>query len=100
MTIGIENLDKIMHFHFNFDACPVHSPFVFVYLTHQNLSTLALFCLNSLAKVNMQSLIYEYCMNKQLVTNSVCGVDKNLENLEDKGCEGNVYDVHWESFPP
>ena len=54
----VENLDKIMHLRFNFDACPMHSPFGFVHLTHQNLSARALFCLNSLAKVNTQLLIY------------------------------------------
>ena len=42
---------------FNFYACPVHLPFRFLHLTHQNLSVLALFCLNSLAKINMQLLI-------------------------------------------
>ena len=47
-----------MHLRFNFDACPMHSPSRFVHLTHQNLSTRALFCLNSLAKVNTQLLIY------------------------------------------
>ena len=47
-----------MHLRFNFDACPMHSPFGFVHLTHQNLSGRALFCLNSLAKVNTQLLIY------------------------------------------
>ena len=52
-------LDKIMHLRFDFDACPVHSPFWFVHLTHQNLSTRALFCLNSLSKVNTQLLIYK-----------------------------------------
>ena len=41
------------------NACPMHSPFGFVNLTHQNLSARALFCLNSLAKVNTQLLIYE-----------------------------------------
>ena len=54
----LENLDKIMHLRFNFDACPMHSPFEFVHLTHQNLSARALFCLNSHAKVNTQLLIY------------------------------------------
>ena len=54
----LENLDKIMHLRFNFDACPMHSPFGFVHLTHQNLSGRALFCLNSLAKVNTHLLIY------------------------------------------
>ena len=47
-----------MHFCFNLDAYPMHSPFRFVHLTHQNLSGRALFCHNSLAKVNMQLLIY------------------------------------------
>ena len=56
----LKNLDNIMHLRFNFDACPMHSPFGFVHLTHQNLSARALFCLNSLAKVNMQLLIYKY----------------------------------------
>ena len=46
-----------MHLRFNFDACPMHSPSGFVHLTHQNLSARALFCLNSLAKVNTQLLI-------------------------------------------
>ena len=36
----------------------MHSPFEFMHLTHQNLSVSALFCNDSLAKVNMQSLIY------------------------------------------
>ena len=49
-----------MHLRLNFDACPMHSPFGFVHLTHQNLSARALFCLNSLAKVNTQLLIYNY----------------------------------------
>ena len=54
----LENCDKIMHLRFNFDACPMHSPFGFMHLTHQNLSASALFCNNSLAKVNAQLLIY------------------------------------------
>ena len=58
----LRNCDKIMHLRFNFDACPMHSPFGFMHLTHQNLSTLALFCHNSLAKVNTQLLIYN-CNN-------------------------------------
>ena len=52
-----ENLDKIIHkfaFHI-FNACPMHSPFLFVHLMDQNLSACALFCLNSLAQVNMRS---------------------------------------------
>ena len=56
----LENLDKIMHLGFNCDACLKHSPFGFVHLTHQNLSAHALFCHNSLAKVNAQLLIYKY----------------------------------------
>ena len=50
-----------MHLRFNFDACPMHSPFGFMHLTHQNFSAHALFCLNSLAKVNTQLLIYNQC---------------------------------------
>ena len=56
----LENLDKIMHLLLNFDAFPMHSLFRFVHLTHQNLSARALFCLNSLARVNTQLLIYNY----------------------------------------
>ena len=37
-----------LHLRFNFDACPVQSPFRFLHLTHQNLSAHASFCLNSL----------------------------------------------------
>ena len=29
----LENCDKIMHLRFNFDACPMHSPFGFVHLS-------------------------------------------------------------------
>ena len=65
----LENLDKIMHLRFNFDACPMHSPFGFVHLTHQNLSARALFCLNSLAKVNTQLLIYNYGETPELYAN-------------------------------
>ena len=54
----LENCDKIMRLHFNFDACSMHSPIGFVHLTHQNLGARALFCHNALAKVNMQLLIY------------------------------------------
>ena len=56
----LKNCDQIIHLRFNFDACPMHSPFGFVHLTHQNFSTHALFCHNSLAKVNTQYLIYKY----------------------------------------
>ena len=52
--------DKIMYLRFNFDACPMHSPFGFVHLTHQNLSARPLFCPHSLAKVNTQLLIYVF----------------------------------------
>ena len=38
-----ENCDKVMHLRFNFDACPMHSPFGFVHLTHQNQSARANF---------------------------------------------------------
>ena len=51
-----------MHLRFNFDVCPMHSPSGFVHLTHQNLSARALFCLNSLAKVNTQLLIYNWSL--------------------------------------
>ena len=53
---------QIMHLRFNFDTCPMHSPFGFMHLTHKNLTTGALFCLNSLAKVNTQLLIYKWTM--------------------------------------
>ena len=56
----LENCDKIMHFRISFDACPMHSPFRFVHLTHQNRGTRALFCHNLHAKVNTQLLIYKY----------------------------------------
>ena len=49
----LEKCDKIMHLRFNFDACPMHSPFSFVHLVR------ALFCHNSLAKVNTHLLIYQ-----------------------------------------
>ena len=53
----LKNLDKIMHLRFNLDVCPVNPPFGFVHLTHQNLSTCALFCLNSLVRVNTQFMV-------------------------------------------
>ena len=56
----LDNCDKIMHLPFNFDACPMHSPFRFVHLMHQNLSARALFYHDSRAKVNTQLLIYKY----------------------------------------
>ena len=51
-----------MHLRISFNACPMHSPFGFVHLTHQNHGAHALFCHNSLAKVNMQLLIYKSSM--------------------------------------
>ena len=33
----LENCDTIVNFGFNFDACPMQSPFWFVHLMHQNL---------------------------------------------------------------
>ena len=56
----LENYDNIMQFRFNFDTCPMHSPFRIVHFIHQNLSACALFCHNSLAKVNTQLLKYNY----------------------------------------
>ena len=56
----LENCDKIMHFRSNFDACPMHSLFGFMHLTHQNLSARALFCYNLLAKFNTQVFKYNY----------------------------------------
>ena len=53
----LENCDKVMYFHFNFDACPMHSPFAFVHLMHHKLSVCALFGHNSLTKVNTHFLI-------------------------------------------
>ena len=69
----LENCDKLMHLRFNFDACPMHSPFGFVHLMHQNLSARALFCHNSLAKVNTQLLIYKIndATSQQEVSESV-----------------------------
>ena len=57
----LENCDKIMHLHFNFDACPMHSPFGFVHMTHQILSVHALLCHNSLAKGQVP------CYSKQTI---------------------------------
>ena len=52
----LENCHKIMHLRFSC-ACPMHSPFGFVHLTHQNLSVRALFCHSALAKVNKYAVI-------------------------------------------
>ena len=49
-----------MHFHFNFDAYPVHSPSRFMHLTHQNLSALALFCHNRPFQMRAWSCITSY----------------------------------------
>ena len=51
----LENSDKIMHLHLNFDACPMHSPIEFVHLIHQNLS--ACIILPKLAHKNSYKLI-------------------------------------------
>ena len=56
------NCDKIMLFCFNFDTCPMHSPFGLAHLKHQNLSASALFCHNSIAKVNTRLFIYKYSL--------------------------------------
>ena len=56
----LEFRQRIMHFCFDFDACPVYSPFGHVYLTHQNLSSCALFCLNSLAHKSKYAVINLY----------------------------------------
>ena len=61
----LENCDKIMHFCFNFDACPMHLTFGFMHLTYQNLSAPAYFCNNSLAKVSISisyfiNIIFSY----------------------------------------
>ena len=48
---------------FNFDACPVHSSLEFMHFTHQSLSVCAMICLDSLAKVNTQLLIYNLCLD-------------------------------------
>ena len=50
-----------MHFRFYFDVCPVHSPFGFVHLTHQNLSVRTLFYHNSIYK-----LFIVWCVLKAL----------------------------------
>ena len=55
--------ENLLDFPWFQDACPVHSPFRFVHLTYQNLSAGVLFCLNSLAKVNTQLLIYNEALN-------------------------------------
>ena len=52
-ALMLENCDKLMHFHFNFDAWPLHSLFMSLHLTHQNLSV-GTFSHNSLAKVSTQ----------------------------------------------
>ena len=58
--------------------CPMHSPSGFVHLTHQNLSARALFCLNSLAKVNTQLLIYKKSRGLVFVHSTAClhAIDK------------------------
>ena len=78
----LENCDKIMHLRFNFDACPVHLPFGFVHLMHQNLS--AQFCHNSLAKVNTQLSIYT-SVNNEVKINVNMDMKATLEHLETVG---------------
>ena len=58
----LKNCDKLMHLCFNFDACPMHSPFGLVHMTHQNFSARAFFFFghNLLAKVSTQLLICEF----------------------------------------
>ena len=55
-----EDCYKIMHLRFNFDAYPMHSPFGFMQLTHQNLARMHFFGRNLLAKVRTQLLIYKF----------------------------------------
>ena len=83
----LENLDNIMHLRFNFDACPMHSPSGFVHLTHQNLSARALFCLNSLAKLNTQLLIYKYFISYVLKCIQHCCWNGNIKT--------NGYTLFW-----
>ena len=66
-----------MHLRFNFNACPMHSPFGFVHVTHQNFSARALFCLNSLTKVNTQLLIYN-CLEQE----KLAPTTKNWQNCQ------------------
>ena len=63
---SIENLYKIMHLHFDFDACLVHLPFRFLHLMLQTLSMHALFCLHSLTKVSMQLLFYKHQISSRV----------------------------------
>ena len=37
----LENLDKIMHLRFNFDVCPMHSPFGFLHLTEASMNKIS-----------------------------------------------------------
>ena len=75
-----------MHLRFNFDACPMHSPFGFVHLMHQNLSARALFCLNSLAKANTQLLLYNWesaaCLSNTGDEDCI-GITANLDRIID-----------------
>ena len=89
----LENLDKITHLHFSFDACPMHSPFGFVHMTHQNLSARALFCLNSLAKVNTQLLIYK-CYFEEVAE----GLRFDENHKIDSSCNDSHNIQRWESI--
>ena len=70
----LENCDKKC-------TCPMYSPFGFVHLTHQNLCARALFCHNSLAKLNTQlSIIILFCfdaINSRLILS-----DKDWQEME------------------
>ena len=55
MYFVLENCDKIMHFFFNFDTCPILVLRVIcAFDTSKSQRVRALFCHNSLAKVNTQ----------------------------------------------
>ena len=74
----LKNCDKIMHLRFNFDACPIHSSFGFVHLTHENHSDRASFCHNSLSNVNTQLLIYK--LQPNLTEKILCLIMFNLQS--------------------
>ena len=55
-----------MHLRFNFDACPVHSPFGFMHLMHQDLSARALFCLKFTRKSKYAVINLSLTVNNNL----------------------------------
>ena len=74
----------------------MHSPFGFMHLTHQSLSARALFCLNSLAKVNTHLLIYKYaeaidtvCAAAILELKQALGVQTTLNLTQAHVCKRN-----------